>query len=140
MPADYDWIIEVVDGWWGRPVASSLPRLFLDHFHATSLVVEADTRDIGFLVGFHSPSNLLESYIHFVGVDPGSRRHAVARCLYDEFFALARRAGRSEVRAVTSPANSGSVAFHQALGFSVSGPVEGYNGPGTSLVAFRRAL
>ncbi len=31
-PADYDRIIGVVDDWWGRPIAGSLPRLFLDHF------------------------------------------------------------------------------------------------------------
>ncbi len=37
-PADYDRIIAVVDDWWGRPLRHLLPRLFLDHFHATSLV------------------------------------------------------------------------------------------------------
>jgi hypothetical protein len=37
-PADYDAIAAVVDDWWGRPVLSSIPRLFLDHFHRTSLI------------------------------------------------------------------------------------------------------
>jgi hypothetical protein len=36
--ADYDTIATVVDDWWGRPILSSLPRLFLDHFHRTSII------------------------------------------------------------------------------------------------------
>ena len=34
--ADYDRVIAVVDDWWGRPLRHLLPRMFLDHFHATS--------------------------------------------------------------------------------------------------------
>lgn len=50
-PADYDAIAAVVDDWWGRPVLPSLPRLFLDHFHRTSLVAEATHGLNAFLVG-----------------------------------------------------------------------------------------
>ena len=41
-PADHDAVVRVVDEWWGRPIANVLPRLFLDHFHATSLIAERD--------------------------------------------------------------------------------------------------
>jgi hypothetical protein len=54
--------------------------------------------------------------------------------------ALARADGRTTVSAVTAPANTDSIAFHQAMGFSVTGPVAGYNGPGRDLVRFERAL
>ena len=37
-PGDYDAIAGVIDEWWGRPVLASLPRLFFDLFHRTSLV------------------------------------------------------------------------------------------------------
>ena len=67
---DYGWIIAGVDEWWGRPVAASLPRLYLDHFCATSLVAECDASHVAFLIGFHSPSDCRASYIHFAGVDP----------------------------------------------------------------------
>ena len=40
QPADYDAIAAVLDDWWGRPVLGALPRLFLDHFHATSRVID----------------------------------------------------------------------------------------------------
>lgn len=139
-PADYDAIAAVVDDWWGRPVRAALPRLFLDHFHATSLVAESSGDLAGFLIGFPSPSLPGEAYIHFAGVHPAARRSGLARTLYERFFALAREHGRHVVRAVTSSANATSIAFHQRMGFTVSDPVPGYNGPGTSLVTFTRAL
>ena len=55
-PADYDTIIAVVDGWWGRAMSAGLPRLFLDHFFGTSLIAEHDGELAGFLIGFGSPS------------------------------------------------------------------------------------
>ena len=55
-PDDYDRIITVVDEWWGRPVSSSLPRLFLDLFWTTSRVADDDQGLAGFLVAFMSPA------------------------------------------------------------------------------------
>jgi ribosomal protein S18 acetylase RimI-like enzyme len=139
-PADYDAIAAVVDTWWGRPVTASLPRLFLDHFHRSSLVIDAPGGPVAFLAGILSPSQPERAYIHFVGVAPQARGRGLARHLYEEFFTLARRDGRRMVSAVTAPANSDSIAFHQALGFSVTGPVPGYNGPGRDMVVFERSL
>lgn len=140
-PGDYDRIAAVVDDWWGRPVGRSLPRLFLDHFHATSLIAEsADGALAGFLVGLLSPSLPDEAYIHFVGVAPEYRRSGLGQRLYQAFFDLARADGRRIVRSVTSPVNAGSIAFHRRLGFTASEPVPDYDGPGRELVAFRREL
>lgn len=139
-PADYDVIAAAVDGWWGRPILAALPRLFLDHFHRTSLVVDEPAGLAGFLIGMLSPSEPDQAYIHFVGVAPRARRHGLARLLYTEFFAMARADGRSTVRAVTAPVNTGSISFHRAMGFAVAGPVPRYNGPGHDLMVFTRAL
>lgn len=135
-PADYDAIAAVVDDWWGRPVLPSLPRLFLDHFHRTSLVVEGPHGLSAFLVGFVSPSEPDEAYVHFVGVHPGARNSGLAAALYERFFQIAREHDRQVVKAVTSPVNRASILFHQRLGFTVGGPVPGYNGPGRELVTF----
>ena len=78
--ADYDRIIARLDDWWGRPVRQALPRLFLDHFHATSFVAERDGDLAGFLVGFMSPSLPDAAYIHFVGVHPQFRGSAWPAC------------------------------------------------------------
>jgi ribosomal protein S18 acetylase RimI-like enzyme len=139
-PADYDRIAAVLDDWWGRPVRHLLPRLFLDHFHATSTVAEAGDDLAGFLVGFLSPSRPDAAYIHFVGVHPAHRRGGLARVLYERFFALAAADGRTVVRAVTSPVNTRSIAFHSALGFTASDPLPGYDGPGDVKVRFERPL
>lgn len=139
-PDDYDAIAAVVDAWWGRPVLPSLPRLFLDHFHRTSLIADGSRGLVGFLVGIISPSAADEAYIHFVGVSPTARTSKVARTLYDAFFQLARAHDRHVVKAVTAPVNAGSIAFHRKMGFTVSGPVPDYNGPGRDLVVFERAI
>lgn len=132
-PEDHDRIHPVLDEWWGRPVAGILQPLFLDHFFTTSYVAESDGALAGFLVGFLSPSRPRVAYIHFVGVHPEHRRSGLARDLYRRFFDLARRDGRTEVWAVTSPVNERSIAFHRAMGFTVSGPEHGH-------MLFRRTL
>lgn len=139
-PGDYDAIAAVVDQWWGRPVLASLPRLFLDHFHRTSLVVDGPAGPEAFMIGILSPSQPERAYIHFVGVAPRARGRGLARALYEEFFALARNDGSRLVNAVTAAGNSGSVGFHRSMGFTVSGPVADYHGPGRDLVVFERLL
>jgi hypothetical protein len=50
-PEDYDAIAAVVDQWWGRPVLAALPRLYLDHFHSSSLVVDGPDGPVAFGLG-----------------------------------------------------------------------------------------
>jgi ribosomal protein S18 acetylase RimI-like enzyme len=139
-PADYDRAITVVDDWWGRPVRALLPRLYFDHFHQTSIVAEHGSDLAGFVVGFFSPAIRKAAYIHFVGVAPSFRGTGLGRELYHRFFGLARADGRSVVRAVTSPQNRDSIAFHTAMGFTVTGPVPGYDGPARDRIVFQLGL
>lgn len=135
-PADYDRIVAVLDDWWGRPIATVLPRLFLDHFADTSSIAEDEQGLAGFLVGFDSPTQRHVAYVHFVGVRPDLRRSGLAADLYGRFVERTRAVGRSEVHAITSPVNEGSIRFHQRIGFTVGGPVEDYNGRGRSVITF----
>jgi ribosomal protein S18 acetylase RimI-like enzyme len=139
-PADYDLIAPAVDQWWGRPILGSLPRLFLDLFYRTSLVIDGDDGVDAFLIGIFSPSDADRAYIHFVGVAPHVRRRGYGRLLYEEFFRRARAGGRSVVSAITAPVNLRSAEFHRSLGFSVAGPVGAYNGPGHEMLVFDRRL
>lgn len=139
-PGDYDAIAAVADDWWGRPILASLPRLFLDHFHRTSYIVDGDGGPEAFLIGILSPSQPGHAYIHFVGVAPHARKLGYGRALYEEFFRLARADGRTFVSAITGPVNLRSASFHQAMGFTVTGPVAGFNGPGHDMLVFGREL
>jgi ribosomal protein S18 acetylase RimI-like enzyme len=91
-------------------------------------------------VGILSPSEPGEAYIHFVGVHRRARNNGLARALYDRFFGIARDDNRHVVKAITSPVNQRSIAFHRRLGFTVSGPVPDYNGPGQDLMTFERTV
>ena len=139
-PDDYNEIAAVADDWWGRPVVGSLPRLFLDLFHRSSLVIDGPDGPDAFLIGILSPADPDRAYIHFVGVAPRARHAGLGRVLYEEFFAMARADGRRTVSAVTAPVNTDSITFHQSMGFTVSGPIPDYNGPGRDLVTFERPL
>jgi GNAT superfamily N-acetyltransferase len=145
---DHPRVLAAVERWWGglggaegaRYRAALLPRLYFQHFTTTSTVVEHPGRLAGFLIGFLSPAEPGTAYVHFVGVDPAARNAGLGRALYRRFLDDAARAGAGTVRAVTSPVNVQSVAFHAALGFTV-GPVRpDYDGPGNDRVCFTRTL
>jgi len=149
-PSDFAPVIAVIDEWWGgRAMARMLPRLFFDHFTDTSFAADQGGALTGFLVGFVSPAHPAEAYIHFVGVHPGERGHGLGRRLYGTFFDAAEGRGCTRVRAITSPVNTGSVAFHRQMGFRLEpGDTEvdgipvatGYDGPGQDRVRFVRDL
>jgi predicted GNAT superfamily acetyltransferase len=134
-PSDYPIVIAVIDEWWGgRPMAAMLPKLFFVHFRDTSFVAEEDGALTGFLCGFRSQTFEDEAYVHFVGVGPVRRGSGLGRALYARFFEAV--APRGVVRAVTSPANERSIAFHRAIGFEVEQVVEDYDGQGSARALF----
>ena len=138
-PSDYAFVSGVLDDWWGgRQMAAMLPKLFFVHFRDTSFVAERDGRIVGFLCGFRSQTFDDEAYIHFVGVAPGERGAGIARSLYKRFFDSV--APRTVVRAVTSPVNEQSVAFHHALGFDIERVDTDYDGLGEARVLLVKHL
>jgi L-amino acid N-acyltransferase YncA len=48
--------------------------------------------------------------------------------------------GRHVIRAVTAPQNSVSIAFHTAMGFTVTEPIPDYDGPSSGKVVFEHRL
>jgi ribosomal protein S18 acetylase RimI-like enzyme len=148
--SDFDFVSEVVDEWWGgRPVRGLLPRLFFEHFRPSSFALETNGAIEGFVVGFRSQSSPSVGYIHFVGVSPNSRGRGYGRMLYDRFFEAVAGMGCQEVRCITSPLNSGSIAFHRRMGFEIlpgNGKIDdlsvvlNHAGKGEHRVLFRKEL
>jgi predicted GNAT superfamily acetyltransferase len=142
QPSDYGRVIQHVNAWWGgRDMAPMLSKLFFLHFEGTSFVAERDDGTIaGFLIGFLSQTDESEAYVHFVGIAPELRESGLGRQFYERFFDAAREHGRTVVRCVTSPANTTSVAFHEALGFTADRVATDYDGPGEDRVLLVKQL
>lgn len=117
--ADHAAMVGVIDDWWGgRRLHELLPRLWLQHFTGTSWLAEnLDGRLLGFLVGFVSPDHPGIAYCHMISTSPNRRGEGLGRALYERFFADAKAAGCTVVKAVTWPGNRISLAFHRVLGF-----------------------
>ena len=118
---DWERVVAVMPAWWGgRDLTHLLPRIFFEHFRATSWVADEPGGELaGFLVGFLCPDHSDEAYCHFVGVAPARRRGGLARLLYGRLIEAARADGRGAVRAVTAVVNRDSIAFHRRLGFAL---------------------
>lgn len=119
--ADYSSVIAVLPEWWGgRDLTALLQELFFTHFSSTSLVAEDDDGSMaGFLIGFQSADDSSFAYIHFVGVRPDQRGLGLGAAMYAEFSDSMGARGVTTLRCITSPINTDSVAFHQAIGFEV---------------------
>jgi len=91
----------------------------------------------GYLIGFTTPRHV--AYIHLVAVRAADRGEGLARALYQAFTVLAQAQGATSAKAITSPANTGSVAFHQRLGFTAR-EIPGYNGPSQPMIVMTRPL
>lgn len=120
QPDDHTSIIQALPEWWGgRDLTAMVPRVFLQHFHATSLIIEFKEQLAGFLIGFNSQSYRDEAYIHFAGIHPEHRGLGIGKYLYLRFFQRCQKMNRNIIRACTSPVNKGSIQFHQKIGFQM---------------------
>ncbi|SDJ12761.1 GNAT family N-acetyltransferase [Salimicrobium halophilum] len=147
---DYYILSPLINEWWGgRQMSEILPKLFFDHFNTSSFIAEEDGAIFGFLIGFMSQSKKEEAYIHFAGVHPDHRQKKVGKKLYEEFFRVASENERSTVKAVTSPVNKTSIAYHSKIGFSIKDgdkSVDGiivtqdYDGPRKDRVLFEKRI
>ena len=147
---DFLFLCQVVDSWWGDSVRYLLHPIFLEHFGDSCFVMESDGEVAGFLVGFRSQGKPGEAYVHLVGTSPSHRGRGFGRALYEHFFDFARRHGCHRVSAITVPHNTGSLAFHQRIGFTIrdaganiTGALavfENYAGPGVDCVVMDRDL
>lgn len=81
-----------------------------------------------------------DGYIHFVAVRDDSRKLGLGRRLYRTFEKAARERGAVALKAITSPENEQSVAFHKRLGFIEMIRVEDYGGSGRTRIVMRKPM
>jgi len=137
--ADYNAIINALAEYWGeRDMRARHHPMFVHEFGDTALVMRDGNHGVAaYLFGFVAPTQV--GYVHLVGVRADSRRAGLGRCLYREFETLARQRGATALKAITTPTNHDSIAFHHALDMSAT-EVADYSGPGQPRVVFWRDL
>jgi GNAT superfamily N-acetyltransferase len=135
---DYDYIVRTIDHWWGGPTSALAHPIFFYELGNHAMVVEADDRLVGFLLGFIVPEPP-KGYVHLVGIDPDYRRKHVGSLLYQAFEKRCREARCSSMKAITTLGNEASVRFHEALGW-ITEQVDDYAGPGRTRVVFTKQL
>jgi ribosomal protein S18 acetylase RimI-like enzyme len=117
--SDFPHISKNLDSWWGgRNMAPMLPKLWFKDFSDTSFVIRGENlKPIAFLVGYISQTDKTKAYVHFIGVDPEHRSEGLGKSLYEAFETKVLDLGANHIEAVTSPANTTSLRFHEAIGF-----------------------
>ena len=112
--------------------------MFAVEFGDTALAARGPHGQVlGYLLGYVAPTR--DGYIHLVAVRDDARGLGLARRLYDTFSELATARGAVALKALTSPENEGSLAFHRSLGFTVT-RVDDYGGAGQARVVMRKPL
>ena len=147
--ADLAEIMRNFDRFWGDRENELLRHLhhpmFLVEFGDTAFVArsnEGADGDVGevvaYLLGFLAPAGY--GYVHFIAVREDARSAGVADRLYERFTSVALDRGATGLKAITSPENERSIAFHRRLGFTDMERVEDYGGSGRPRIIMRKPL
>jgi GNAT superfamily N-acetyltransferase len=137
---DYDEVLASLPRFWGaRDVAGLHHPMFIAEFGDTALIIRDRQRGVAaYLFGFVVAAKA-RGYVHLVAVREDHRGLGLGRSLYAAFERLALTTGCREIKAITTPANAGSIAFHEALGMQAV-EIEDYAGIGHPRVVLTRPL
>jgi GNAT superfamily N-acetyltransferase len=118
---DYDRIIkELPDFWDGRDTRQLHHPMFINEFGNSAFVIRDREAIVAYLFGFISQTAPV-GYVHAIAVRSSARRRHLAHKLFEHFTAFARSKNCTHVKAITTPSNSRSIAFHKSLGMQVLG-------------------
>jgi GNAT superfamily N-acetyltransferase len=129
--------------WDGRDMRQLHHPFLIHELGNSAFVIRDDARVVAYLFGFLSQTAPV-GYVHTIAVRASARRLHLAQHLFEHFVQYARRKGCKHVKAITTPSNVGSIAFHKSLGMQLLGEpnadgvrvVPDYAGPGASRVVF----
>lgn len=133
-PAFQREVLSLLPSFWDQRDVRHLhhPVWFRQFVHVALAARDEDGSLAGYLLGAPTPRG---GYAHVIATLPAVRGQRVGAALYARFAAVVLAAPRSTVEAITVTTNTGSVAFHQRLGFTAT-LVKDYAGPGEDRVHF----
>jgi len=137
-PSVFKEILEDLPLFWGeRDMRAQHQPVWLRQFASDAVIVREEGVLLGYLLGVVTTREL--AYVQLIATRTDQRGRGLGRLLYDTFLSDARSRGARRVEAITATTNTGSVAFHERLGFSAD-VVPDYAGPGQTRVLFSLAL
>lgn len=146
--ADFAEILRDLPDFWGSDRARAVHHpMFLHEFGDSAWVIRDAGRVVAYLFGFLAQTAPV-GYIHLVAVRKAYQGQGLGRRLHLHFAEFARQHGCKALKAITSPGNAASIAFHRTLGMELEGlpneqgvpVVRDYAGPGQDRVVFRKQL
>ena len=136
--ADLHQILADLPRYWGeRDMRAGHHYPLVHEFGPTCMVADSPDGIRGYLMGWVNQDHV--GYVHFIATRDDTRGSGLGRRLHEEFARLAAAQGATSLKAITSVANTTSVAFHTAIGFTAE-VVDDYAGPGDPKVVFTRKL
>jgi ribosomal protein S18 acetylase RimI-like enzyme len=146
--ADYAQILRDIVAFWGSERTLHLHQpIFIHEFGNSAFVIRDGQTVAAYLFGLLSQTEPA-GYVHLIGVRETYRRRGLGHQLYRRFIAFAKEHGCTAVKAITTPTNHQSIAFHTRLGMQMIGTpnadgvpvVADYSGPGQARTVFRMAV
>ena len=118
---DYFQILDELSEFWDGRDMRALHHPFLIHeFGNSAFVIRDGSQVLAYLFGFLSQSEPV-GYVHTIAVRASARRRRLAQRLFDHFAGFARQRRCTHIKAITTPSNAGSIAFHKNLRMQLLG-------------------
>jgi ribosomal protein S18 acetylase RimI-like enzyme len=118
---DFTQILDgLADFWDGRQVRHLHHPMLIHEFGNSAFVIRDGAVVNAYLFGFLSQVEPV-GYVHVIAVRSSARRRGFGQRLFDHFVVFARARGCRHVKAITTPSNAGSIAFHKSLGMGLLG-------------------
>lgn len=137
---DFDEIVSSPSPFWGdRDVRHLHHPMMIEEFGDSALVMEDERGHVAAYLFGMIVNEKRRGYVHVIAVRSDQRGHGHGRRLYDAFGQLAAARGCVEIKAITTPSNAASIAFHESIGMSRQ-EIPDYSGPGRTRVIFLRDL
>jgi GNAT superfamily N-acetyltransferase len=145
---DFDQIVTEYSDFWdyNRTLPLHHPTI-INEFGNSAFVIKEGEKVVAYLFGFLSQTGPV-GYINLISVRRGYRKKGLGKDLYDHFTKFARENGCIQLKAITSPANTLSIAFHKSIGMMPTGQdneqgvpvVKDYSGPGQDRFIFIKRI
>lgn len=145
---DFDQILTEISEFWGNDRTLHLHHpIFIYEFGNSAYIIREGNKVVAYLFGFLSQTEPT-AYVHLIGVRQTHRGQHLGKKLYEHFIEFSRANGCTKIKAITSPNNLDSIAFHKSIGMEPvaaenanSIPLaKDYSGPGIDRVVLEKIL